>query len=151
MWCKHTNFELDTHATLMLSAPDMKAAGQRTRNLVEFVDIYPTLCDLAGLEEPGHLEGLSMAPLLDNPTQPCKEAAYSQYPQGSMMGYSVRTDRYRYTEWRRLGSTEITAQELYDHETDPDENVNVAGAAENRAVVEQHSALLKKGFGTIAR
>lgn len=150
MWCKHTNFELDTHATLMLSAPGMKAKGQRTSNLVEFVDIYPTLCELTGLEKPGHLEGRSMAPLLDNPGQSWKEAAYSQYPQGSVMGYSVRTDRYRYTEWRRLGSTEITAQELYDHEKDPDENVNIVGEAGNQDIVEQHSALLKKGFGIIA-
>jgi iduronate 2-sulfatase len=151
MWCKHTNFELDTHAALILSAPGMKAAGLHTRNLVEFVDIYPTLCDLAGLGKPSHLEGLSMAPLLDNPGQPWKEAAYSQYPQGTLMGYSVRTDRYRYTEWRRLGSTDIKARELYDHEKDPDENVNVAGVAENQTVVERHSTLLKKGFGTIAQ
>lgn len=151
MWCKHTNFELDTHATLMLSAPGMKAKGERTRNLVEFVDIYPTLCELTGLEKPSHLEGVSMAPLLDEPDQPWKEAAYSQYPRGSLMGYSVRTDRYRYTEWWRLGKTEIEARELYDHEKDPDENANVAGEAENKDVVERHSALLKKGFGTIPR
>ena len=151
MWCKHTNFELDTHSTLLVSAPGMKAAGRRTRALTEFVDIYPTLCDLAGLEKPGHLEGTSLAPLLDDPERPWKEAAYSQYPRGTVMGYSVRTDRHRYTEWRRIGEKEVRARELYDHETDPDENINVADAAENRKVVEHHSELLKKGFQTIAR
>lgn len=149
MWCKHTNFELDTHAALIIRAPGMKAAGQHTRNLVEFVDIYPTLCDLAGLEKPAHLEGLSMAPLLDDPDQPWKEAAYSQYPRGTLMGYSVRTNRYRYTEWRRIGSKEIEASELYDHENDPDENVNIAGKTENQTIVERHSALLKQGFKSI--
>lgn len=151
MWCKHTNFELDTHSTLLMSAPGMKAAGGRTRALTEFVDIYPTLCDLAGLEKPGHLEGASLAPLLDDPGAAWKEAAYSQYPRGTVMGYSVRTDRYRYTEWRRIGEKEVKARELYDHETDPDENVNVAGAPKNREVVERHGELLKKGFNTVAR
>ncbi len=151
MWCKHTNFELDTRSTLVISAPGMRAAGGRTRNLAEFVDIYPTLCDLAGLAKPGHLEGTSLAPLLDEPGRPWKEAAYSQYPQGTIMGYSVRTDRYRYTEWRRIGEGKVRARELYDHEKDPGENVNAAEAEENRAVVERHSALLKKGFSTIPR
>jgi arylsulfatase A-like enzyme len=151
MWCKHTNFELDTHAPLLISAPDMKAKGQRTHALTEFVDIYPTLCDLAGLEKPKHLEGRSAAPLLDNPKKPWKEAAYSQYPRGKVMGYSVRTDGYRYTEWRIVGQKEVKSRELYDHKKDPAENVNVADAPENQRVVKKHSELLKKGFETIPR
>ncbi len=151
MWCKHTNFELDTHVPLIVSAPGMRARGGRTRALTEFVDIYPTLCDLAGLDKPDHLEGLSMAPLLDDPDQAWKEAAYSQYPRGSTMGYSVRTDRYRYTEWRRAKDGEVRTRELYDHEKDPAENVNVVPDPGRRAVVERHSALLRKGFPCIAR
>ena len=69
-WCKHTNFENDTHAPLIVRAPGQKAPGGKTRALVEFVDIYPTLCDLAGLAKPDHLEGTSVAPLLDDPQLP---------------------------------------------------------------------------------
>lgn len=151
MWCKHTNFELDTHSTLLISAPGMKAPGRRTRALTEFVDIYPTLCDLAGLEKPGHLEGATLASLLDDPDGPGKEAAYSQYPRGTVMGYSVRTDRHRYTEWRRIGEKEVKARELYDHETDPYENTNTADAPENQGIVGRHSELLRKGFGSIVQ
>ena len=98
MWCKHTNYEDDTHVTLVVYDPRAKAKGA-TKALVEFVDIYPTLCELAGLELPEHLEGTSFAPLLDKPDTPWKKAAFSQYPRGSKMGYTMRTDRYRYTLW----------------------------------------------------
>lgn len=151
MWCKHTNFEWDTHVPLIIRAPGMKAPGQRTRALTEFVDIYPTLCDLAGLDKPDHLEGLSMAPLLDDPGRPWKAAAYSQYPRGSTMGYSVRTGRYRYTEWRYAKDTKVRWRELYDHQEDPAENVNVVPDPARRAVVERHMALLRKGFPHIGR
>jgi len=151
MWCKHTNFELDTRSTLLVSAPGMKAPGARTRALTEFVDVYPTLCDLAGLDKPAHLEGASFAPLLDDPARTWKGAAYSQYPRGTIMGYSVRTERHRYTEWRRIGEKDVKARELYDHEKDPDENQNVAEEKENREIVERHSELLKRGFATIPR
>jgi arylsulfatase A-like enzyme len=146
-WCKHTNFELDTRVPLIISAPGMTARGSRTRALTESVDIYPTLCELTGLELPGHLEGKSMAPLLNDPSLPWKEAAFSQYPRTSVMGYSARTDRYRYTEWRRLRSDSIQARELYDHETDPGENVNIAADPANREITERHSQLLQQCFG----
>lgn len=125
-WCKHTNFEIDTRAPLLVSDPDMKAAGERTRALVEFVDIYPTLSRLCGLGIPAHCEGTSFAPLLDDPHLPGKHAAFSQYPRKNVMGYAVRTDRYRYVEWRDRATGEIMARELYDHEKDSPENVNIA-------------------------
>ena len=103
-WCKHSNMENDTNAPLILAAPSAKAAGQSTAALVEFVDIYPTLCDLAGLPLPTHLQGVSMKPLLDDPARSWKSAAFSQYPRShegrQLMGYAMRTDRYRYVEWR---------------------------------------------------
>src|SRR5262245_10658414 len=80
-WCKHSNMENDTNAPLILAAPGAKAAGQSTSALVEFVDIYPTLCDLAGLSLPTHLQGVSMRLLLDNPDRSWKSAAFSQYPR----------------------------------------------------------------------
>ena len=107
LWCKHTNFEIATRVPMIFSAPGQKAAGAKTDALVEFVDIYPTLCELCGLPLPDGLEGTSLVPLLDEPDRPWKTAAFSQYPRGKAMGYSMRTDRYRYTEWaparRRTG------------------------------------------------
>jgi arylsulfatase A-like enzyme len=136
-WCKHSNSENDTNAPLIISAPGVKAPGQRTRALVEFVDIYPTLCELAGLPRPAHLEGTSAAPLFQNPQQPWKTAAFSQYPRSvkregtknlQLMGYSMRTDRYRLTVWtHRHDPSVIEATELYDLTVDPMENENIAG------------------------
>jgi len=139
-WCKHSNVENDTHAPLILSAPGMRARGRHTRALVEFVDIYPTLAELAGLPLPGHLEGTSFKPLLDDPEQPWKTAAFSQYPrtyQGQrLMGYSMRTDRYRFTRWvDRHDPSKVVAVELYDHQTDPQENVNIANDPANADLV----------------
>ncbi|NQT88826.1 sulfatase, partial [bacterium] len=87
-WCKHTNFELDTHVPMLISVPGQKNAGKKTRALVEFVDVYPTLCEAAGVPLPDHLEGTSMMPLFDDPERPWKSAAFSQYPRGRIMGYT---------------------------------------------------------------
>lgn len=141
-WAKHSNVENDTHAPLIISAPGMKAVGQKSNALVEFVDIYPTLADLAGLPTPPHLEGTSFTPLLDDPQQPWKAAAFSQYPRTvngrKLMGYTMRTDGYRFTRWvDRADHSQVDAVELYDHQTDPEENTNIANDPENAALVEQ--------------
>lgn len=153
-WCKHTNFELDTRAPMIISVPGMKSAGQRTKALTEFVDIYPTLCELCGLELPEQpLEGCSFAPLLNDPNRKWKEAAFSQYPRGRMtnkdrmvMGYSMRTERYRYTEWRRLKSGKVLARELYDHEKDPGENVNAIDDAKYAVAVKKLEKMMQRGW-----
>ena len=134
-WCKHTNFEIDTRSPLIVSTPTMKAKGKKTSALVEFVDIYPTLCQEAGLPLPAHLQGISFSPLLNAPQTPWKKAAFSQYPrptpEGEVMGYTMRTDRYRYTSWQSKNNpTVVVAEELYDHKTDPGEKFNVAAKAE---------------------
>lgn len=139
-WCKHTNFELDARVPLILRAPHQITRGQPTRALVEFVDIYPTLSDLAGLPIPSTLEGLSMAPLLDQPELDWKRAAFSQYPRSSrgkrLMGYSMRTQRYRFTRWQERNAPQNTvAIELYDHLHDPDENTNLAADPAHEALV----------------
>jgi iduronate 2-sulfatase len=149
MWCKHTNFELDTHVPLMFRAPGMPA-GQRTEALTEFVDIYPTLCDLCNLEKPGHLQGTSAVPLFENPNRPWKQAAFSQYPRGRVMGYTLRSDTHRYTEWRGMKKDEVVARELYDHRHDPAENSNVVDAPENAALVKELGALMKGGYQAAA-
>lgn len=144
-WCKHTNFELAARAPLIVAGTTQKQKGAQSNALVEFVDIYPTLCELAGLPLPSGLEGTSLVPLLDDPDRPWKPAAFSQYPRGKIMGYSMRTDRYRYTEWRpQDGPPEHV--ELYDHQTDPDENVNVAHLEKNKNIVKKLSDMLQQGW-----
>ena len=137
--------------SLLFSVPGMKNAGRHTRALVEFVDIYPTLADLAGLPLPGHLEGASFRPVLDDLARPWKSAVFSQYPRPvggkNLMGYALRTDRYRFTAWMdRNDHSKVDAVELYDHQTDPQENVNVAGRPENAALVKELTVKLNAGW-----
>ena len=145
-WCKHTNFELDTHVPMILSVPGMKNAGKRTGALTEYVDIYPTLCEVCDLPVPAHIEGLSTVPLLKDPARPWKKAAFSQYPRGNVMGYTMRTERLRYTEWQDRKTGEILARELYDHQSDPDENVNAADEPQYEKDVARLSQMLKAGW-----
>jgi iduronate 2-sulfatase len=145
-WCKHTNFEIDTHAPLLLSVPGSKR-GQKTDALVEFVDIFPTLCDLTGLEIPESCEGASMVPLLQDPDQQWKAAAFSQYPRGKVMGYSMRSGNWRYTEWIDGKSGEVTERELYDHSAGPVATANLAGDPKHADTVKELSALLASGKG----
>ena len=153
MWCKHTQFELDNHVPLLLKVPGQSRVGAKTNALVEFVDIYPTLCELAGLDLPVHLQGASFAPLVTNPDKQWKEGAISVWPlnrtnpEKLIMGYSVQTNRYRYTEWIKDSSGELLARDLFDHETDPDENVNISNKPESDAIIKDLSVLLDKGEG----
>lgn len=151
MWCKHSNYEQATRAALVMRVPGQKAAGKPTDALVEFVDIYPTLADVCGLPRPEGVEGHSFAPLLDEPKRPWKAAVFSQYPRGSketgpLMGYAVRTDRYRYVEWRKRNGTEVVARELYDYQADPGEDRNVAGDPANKEIVDKLAKQLAAGW-----
>lgn len=149
-WCKHSNAENDTNSPLILSVPGMKNPGARTKALVEFVDIYPTLADLAGVPAPAYLEGTSARPLVDNPDRPWKTAAFSQYPRnekGGLMGYSMRTDRYRFTVWVKTSDpTQIDATELYDHQLDAQENANLANDPAHAALVEKLMVQWRAGW-----
>lgn len=141
-WCKHSNVEDDTRSPLIISTPGMSKAGHSTERLVEFVDIYPTVASLAGLPTPSHLEGISLTPLLDEPERQWKSAAFSQYPRTvkgkQLMGYSMRTNRYRFTRWvGRDDPKQVNAIELYDHQLDPQENTNVANEAANEDLVDR--------------
>lgn len=134
---KTTAFELDARVPLIIATPDY-ASGQRSKALVELLDIYPTLTELCGISGPDELDGRSLVPLLQNPNQAFKSAALTQtprpnYPKGKMpqvMGYSSKTDRFRYTEWRDFQTGRRLALELYDHDADPLETVNVAENSE---------------------
>jgi iduronate 2-sulfatase len=150
LFTKMTNFEIGTHVPLILRAPSsaQKAAGQRSSALVELVDLYPTLTEFAGLELPTHLEGTSFAPLLKEPTKPWKKAAFSQYlrpGKEGIMGRSVRTTEWRYTEWKDREGNDMGV-ELYDEKNDPQENTNIASDAANAEKVKEMAAILRAGW-----
>ncbi len=147
LWCKHCNFETSVHVPMIFSAPGMAGNGRTSDALVEFVDIYPTLSELCGIDLPDHLEGKSLVPLLNDPDKPWDEAAFSQYPRGRIMGYSMRTDRYRYTEWIERDTRKVQARELYDHQNDPGENVSLAMQADYQGLVSKFSQHLRKEMG----
>jgi iduronate 2-sulfatase len=191
LWGKATNFEIATRCPLIVKAPGMKAAGRSSEALVELLDMYPTLCELARLPVPERVEGKSFVPVLENPDRRWKSAAFTQFPcpalrewaamplspamrgtffgplvrqveqklreeaperysedlyNNHLMGYSMRTDRYRFTIWIDVGNpnADPIAVELYDHNNDPDENTNVAGDAENVELVSKLTVRLKR-------
>lgn len=151
-WCKHTAFEIDARVPLIVHVPK-STTGQKCSALVELVDIYPTLCKLADLPLPTHLEGNSLVPLLENPQQSGKGYALSQWPgkRKNVMGYSIRTPDWRYTEWRKQHkrrTDEVIARELYDHRKGVlEETKNEAEQEANRSVTEELTAELAERFG----
>lgn len=152
LWAKTTNYELDTRVPLIITAPG-KGRGVRSNELVELVDLYPTLADLGGLPVPGELEGTSLVPLLTKPDQSWKSAVFSQFPrpwqykgEPETMGYAIRTDRYRYVEWRNFKTDEVKATELYDHQNDPGEVNNIANISANIALIRELKQKLHDGW-----
>jgi iduronate 2-sulfatase len=183
IWGKATNYEIGTRVPLIAVPPGGRDQPAASDALVELLDMYPTLCEMAGLPLPAHLEGRSFAPLIADPTLPGKEAVLSQFPcpalrewaamplsqgmretwfgplirdvetqlaqqspmfsrelyENHVMGYAMRTDRYRLVLWvdTRTPGVEPIAVELYDHQQDPRETVNLAAA-------EQHAELVQK-------
>ena len=142
-WEKNSLFEVSVHSPLIVSVPGQTHLGVKTDALSELVDIYPTLCDTCQLPTPSQLEGLSLLPVIGQPTRPWKTAAFSQVKRGGIMGYSMRTERYRYTEWINRGTRGV---ELYDYDVDPNETVNVADRRENAALVANLSERLHAGW-----
>ena len=142
LWNKHTNFEQATHVPLLFVDPDIKG-GQIINNPVEFLSIYPTVCDLAGLPVPKNLDGDDLTGLIENnDISNIKPYAVSQYPRVGKMGYSIRDSRYRYTVWvewknRKLNTEAIVAEELYDYKKDPNEMINVVSKKEYVAALNQ--------------
>jgi iduronate 2-sulfatase len=141
LWCKHTNLELDTRVPLIVSAPG-HGAGVRTKGLVEVVDIFPTVASLATGEIPSYCDGRSLEPVLENPNEGFRPFALSQYPRGSVMGYSMRTDRWRYTEWIKASTKQVVVRELYDHQIEQTPAMNLVNAPENAGLVSRLSEQL---------
>ena len=118
-WSKHNTMHHSINAPLIISVPGYKG-NLKSTNLVEFIDIYPTLCELAGIVQPEHLEDTSLVPLLSDPGRKWKEAAFSRYK----IGDAVISERYTYTRYK---SESISETMLYDLHSDPEENINLAG------------------------
>ncbi len=154
LWCKHTNFEQATRTPMIIAAPGI--APSTTNAATEFVDIFPTICDLAGVTIPETLDGKSLMPLMNKSAKSVKEYSISQYPRSGnsteterqgyasskVMGYSLRDKRYRYTIWmnNNFRSTQafnpdfIVGTELYDYDKDPNETNNVVDEKEYKSV-----------------
>ena len=141
MWCKHTNYEQAARIPLIIVAPGVARAGAKTGMLAETVDLYPTLCELAGLPVPAGLDGASVAAALRDPAAATKEAVLHVYPRGQMIGRAVRTARHRLVEWKKPGAAaESAVLELYDYEADPAETRNLA--AEQPSIVARLRGIL---------
>lgn len=147
-WAKHTNFDIGTRVPLIVRMPGV-GGNQVTEALAELVDLYPTIIELAGLPVPSRnqrggyrIEGDSLAAFINSPSATSRRAAFSQWRRDGYSGYSIRTKRYRFTEWVN-GNTRM--QELYDHNTDPDETRNVVSQPEYAKTVVALQRALSRG------
>ena len=128
-WTKHTNYEQANRIPLVIVAPGTTRAGTSNQSPVETVDIYPTLCELAGLpttEAPQPIDGESLVPILNGTADSVSDHAYHCFPKGGKMGRAIRTQRYRMVEWKPMRSSAPAEYELYDYQTDPLEKTNLA-------------------------
>ena len=151
-WGKLTNYEDAARAPLIISAPGLPG-GRRVTALTEFLDVYPTLSELAGLPIPAHVEGKSLVPLMRGEDVTLHQAALTQMSHGrgknGTMGWAIRTPRYRYIEWRSADfssdkpvfGSHAQATELYDYESDSLELENLADKTDHTALVKKHQAL----------
>lgn len=159
LWAKHSNFEQATRVPLMIHVPGM-SGGIKNANPAEFVDVYPTLCELNGLPVPAYLDGKSLVPALQDAKAKIKDFAISQYPRGAgkgareTMGYSLRNNQYRYTEWvgnffntaKPFKNADVKAAELYDYVNDPNETKNLANDPKFKKVVDELAAQLHQYY-----
>ena len=136
-------FEESARVPLIVAAPGQKTKAKASERVVESLDVYPTIADLCGVAPPKNLAGASLRPLLNNPKLRWDRPAYTQVQRGDaaarFMGRSVRTDRWRYTEWDD-GKRGV---ELYDHEKDPHEFTNLANDPKRAGTVVELKRLLQ--------
>lgn len=158
-WCKQTNYHIDVQVPLMIRVPNQLNPGAQTKSLVELVDLYPTLCDVANIPIPQNMEGTSLKPLIEKPGRPWKTAVFSQFhrapkitpDKGRYMGESMVTDRYHYVEWRTWDhikgiAGQLKATELYDLQSDPNENENISQIPTNRDLIAKLAEQMKLGW-----
>ncbi len=151
-WGKHNMWEPAFHIPLVINVPGYQPKQKKTQRLTEHVDLYPTLCDLCGLEKPDYLEGSSLAPLLDDPSRPWKNAVFAhRMPQFHDLkpdykhGRTVRTDRYRYTLYEGVDG-ETVHEELFDYDRDPTETRNLAPCPDHAGIKTELQQTLKAGW-----
>ena len=144
LWFKQSCFEEAARVPFIISMPGLKTAGQTSPRITELVDLYPTLADLAGVTPPPDLPGVSLRPLLLDPTAKWDRPAFTQVQRGKSQGHGVRTERWRYTQWDRGDKGE----ELYDQDKDPQELHNLAALPKYAPVVVQMKALLQQAHPT---
>lgn len=141
LWCKHACFETSMRVPLIVRAPGVKG-GVATAGLTELIDVYPSLCELAGVPVPSHVQGRSFVPLLSNPSRQWKEQAIGRFGAGD----TIRTDTYRFTEYSPT-QRGPHARMLYDHRKDPGENVNVSEQPAQASKVAELTSRLRAGKG----
>lgn len=143
LWHKRSLFEESARVPFIVLAPGFKGNGRRSDSLIESLDLFPTLCDLTGIDAPGNLQGKSLRPLLENPAATLHEAAFTEARRGKdaeFFGRSVRTARWRYTEWN--GGRD--GVELYDHDADPHEYANLAKNPAHAATIDQLKKMMQQ-------
>jgi len=158
-WGKMTNYNIDLKVPMIIRYPNQKNRGAQTFEITELIDMFPSLCELAGIPTPNYLQGTSFVPLIKNPERVWKNAAFSQFhrrPRHSAdgnryMGYSINTKKYHYIEWYtwdpKTGTRdELKSTELFDRENDPNETVNIAAQQTLSKVVKRLSEQLADGW-----
>lgn len=138
-WGKHTVFEYASRSPLIFKAPDMRS-GVVVHSPTEFLDIYPSLVDLAGLQVPDTLDGTSLVPVLSGAADRVKSFAVSQFRRDGKQGFALRTDHLQYVEWSQ--NEQVVHQQLFDLCSDPYQTVNLAGREENSALLDSFSMTL---------
>jgi uncharacterized sulfatase len=144
-WQKRLLFEESARVPMIIYDPDAKGNGKVSSRPVELVDLYPTLADLAGLPVPTGVEGRSLRPLVEDPQAPWDVPAFTQVTHGKVMGRSVRTEQWRYTEWGNDGKE---GAELYDQVNDPKEYKNLIHDPAHADHLKTMEALLHAGPGS---
>jgi iduronate 2-sulfatase len=142
-WNKNVLFEDSARVPMIAVVPGLTGSATRCKSFVEMVDLYPTFADICGLRMPEDLDGASFRSLLSEPERKWKTGAFTQVTRGDVMGKSVRTERWRYTQWRR--GDKVVWEELYDHESDPQEYRNLAGKEGYEGHVKELDELLRRG------
>jgi len=142
LWFKQSLFEESARCPLIISVPELKSKGKKCYRIVELLDIYPTLAELTGLTPPEHLQGTSLVPLLKNPDALWEKPAFTQVQRGNVPGHSIRTEKYRYTEWN-FGKE---GKELYDEVNDPQELHNLANDTRYEQIVKELQLMLHRNY-----
>lgn len=158
-WGKMTNYNIDLKVPVIIRSPNQKKRGVQTHAITELVDLFPTLCEMTGITIPEYMQGRSLVPLIADPEQEWKTAAFSQFhrrPKVSAdgkryMGYSLNTKEYHYIEWYEWDNTtgtrgELKGIELYDRKSDPYERTNIAEQATMTEVKKELAGILSNGW-----